>query len=197
MHVPFGLSRVRSVQPPHPLRCVTLCFHLILLNFQPVRSQSNSDIWNPSTTDGYKDMRQCARSMFEGGGAIHLQVQCSTNACMCRDSVMASAIPILSMRVSSYCSNLEDVSTAISVMTAHCSSKGFALAAAPTTTQPTTTGAYGGPIFITATVTKVVTETVRTAAAASRLPDGASSPPWIAVGVCLIAAAALAPPPFR
>ncbi|KAJ9151621.1 hypothetical protein NKR19_g4741 [Coniochaeta hoffmannii] len=98
------------------------------------------------------------------------------------------AIPKLSQGVMSYCSNIDDASTAVSVLTAYCSAKGYTQVVAPTTLQPT--GAF--TVTVTETTAATVTVTQRVSAGSPPL----APPRFAAASAALVWLMAMAGAPF-
>jgi hypothetical protein len=68
-----------------------------------------------STYPGIKDLRVCVRDSVLGG--VSWATGCSTNTCLCRPSTLGGVIPFLKDKALSACNNLDDQSTAVSVVT--------------------------------------------------------------------------------
>ncbi|KAH8647964.1 hypothetical protein BX600DRAFT_518364 [Xylariales sp. PMI_506] len=81
---------------------------------------------------------------------------------MCRDSTLGDAVSRLSSIIVNECNNLDDATTAVSVLTAYCASKGYTKIVSPTTLPAT--GAYTVTVTTTESVFTVVqTQYVSTA----------------------------------
>ncbi|CAM1507812.1 Fc.00g046600.m01.CDS01 [Cosmosporella sp. VM-42] len=111
---------------------------------------SKEPIW-----DDLKTCVQCILSDCYNNFAY--EEGCETDACMCRASTLGSSIPVVKERVLSECSNYDDASTAVSVLTAHCSKKGYTEIVQPTVIE--TTGAFTVTVAA-ATITVVETQVV-------------------------------------
>jgi len=142
-----------------------------------------------SVVSGWKDLRGCVQCWLQTcWDNIAEREQCKTNACLCRGSTLGEAIPKLSQGVMSYCSNIDDASTAVSVLTAYCSAKGYTQVVAPTTLQPT--GAF--TVTVTETTAATVTVTQRVSAGSPPL----APPRFAAASAALVWLMAMAGAPF-
>lgn len=127
----------------------------------------------------WNDLRACVQCWLSTcPGNVFRLFGCTTNACACRASTLGSIIPVLEDGVVSACSNLDDASTAVSVLKGYCSEKGYTSILEPTILE--TTGAFTVTAFATATVTMVQNEVV------SAAPSD-SGPLQLAFGVALLA----------
>lgn len=127
----------------------------------------------------WADLRACVQCWLSTcPGNVFRVFGCTTNACACRASTLGSMIPVLEDGVISACSNLDDASTAVSVLKGYCSEKGYTSIVEPTILE--TTGAFTVTAFATATVTMVENEVV------SAAPSD-SGPLQLAFGVALLA----------
>jgi hypothetical protein len=103
-------------------------YHFSVANAQAV----DPDKVDFTTISIYKDLRQCLKDrLYYNPG----NVQCNTNTCMCRPSTQGQAVQIIAKDTLQNCQNLDDVSTATSIVTAYCSSKGYSLILSATILQ--------------------------------------------------------------
>ncbi|KAK3326972.1 hypothetical protein B0T19DRAFT_420492 [Cercophora scortea] len=150
---------------------------------------------NFATMSQWKDLRDCVRCQLQSCyGNIADYEGCATNGCICRGSTLGDAIPKLRGDTLSYCSNLDDASTAVSVLTAYCASKGYTQVVQPTILQTTTTGAYTVTITQAAvTVTQTRTANAAAGAAPKVLRSGGPVPPYLVATLAAVIATFAAP----
>jgi hypothetical protein len=132
---------------------------LFLLYLRHVDAQAiNPDLVVWTTIAPWPDLRSCLQYSLNGYGfpSIQGQVGCSTNACLCRPDTLGLAEQSLSSIVQQECSDLQDISTATSILVSYCSAKGYTSIIEPTILA--TTGACTRTP--TATVTAYVTQYV-------------------------------------
>jgi hypothetical protein len=142
---------------------------LFLLSLNPVHAQAiNPDLVVWTTINQWADLRGCVRICLGGSGAgigfpsIQGQVQCDTNACLCRPDILGSAEQSLSSVVSQQCSDIQDISTATSILTSYCSAKGYTSVIAPTILGTTGACTQAPTATVTAYVTHYVTLSMAT-----------------------------------
>ncbi|KAH8667835.1 hypothetical protein BGZ61DRAFT_558346 [Ilyonectria robusta] len=86
----------------------------------------------------WNDLRACVQCWLSTcPGNVFRLFGCTTNACACRASTLGSIIPVLEDGVVSACSNLDDASTAVSVLKGYCSEKGYTSILEPTILETT------------------------------------------------------------
>ncbi|KAL6407059.1 hypothetical protein AUP68_09882 [Ilyonectria robusta] len=86
----------------------------------------------------WNDLRACVQCWLSTcPGNVFRLFGCTTNACACRASTLGSIIPVLEDGVVSACSNLDDASTAVSVLKGYCSEKGYTSILEPTVLETT------------------------------------------------------------
>lgn len=83
---------------------------------------------------------------------------CKDNACLCRGSTLGDEIPKLSSAALKMCSNYDDASTAVSILTAYCSDKGYTETVTPVVGL-TTGASTATTVTAVATVTAFATVT--------------------------------------
>jgi hypothetical protein len=171
---------------------MTRRFTLLLALFSLLSSWVSAQAVNADTIDFTKipifpNLRTCLQSCFSGSYYIGYYEGCSTNACLCRGSTLGDAVVKIQSIALERCSNLDDQSTAVSVLTAYCASKGYTQIVTPTILQ---TGA--STVTVTRTVaavtvaTATVTTVIRVSAAAPKPPPPAI---WGSVWTILVLAA--------
>jgi hypothetical protein len=140
---------------------------LLLLSVHHVEAQAiDPDLVVWTTISQWQDLRACVQGALNGNwnpGIQHM-VGCSTNACLCRPDTLGSAEQSLSSEVSTLCSDVQDISTATSILLSYCSAKGYTSIIQPTILA--SSGACTAVPTPTATVTAYVTQYV-TASGAS------------------------------
>jgi hypothetical protein len=140
---------------------------LISLFLRHVYAQAiNPDLVVWTTIGQWADLRSCVQGSLAGSWSPSLQyrVGCTTNACFCRADTLGSAEQILSSVVLAACSDFEDQTTAVSILTSYCAAKGYTSVLAPTILPATTGACTASP---TATVTVYVTQYVTVSGANS------------------------------
>lgn len=134
-----------------------------------------------TTAAGYRDLKACAQNVLEiNYNNIAYQEGCVTNACLCQRSTLGDAVGKVSSGVLRSCSNLDDATIAVSVLTAYCAAKGSTEVVLPTVLQ--STGAS------TVTVTRTVaapTVTVTHRVSVASPPVGPWR--WTAGGAAVVA----------
>jgi hypothetical protein len=149
-------------------------------------SKSNAQAIDPdlvvwTTVAGWKDLKYCLQECLN---QAPYDVGCKTNACLCRPDTQGLALQSLSSRALSTCSDYQDQSTAVSMLTAYCDAKGYTSSIiAPTVLQ--TTGAC--------TFTSIPTKTQYVTAYVTIYHSG-STPAWHNVklgAICLACVAIL------
>jgi hypothetical protein len=140
---------------------------LLLLSVHHVEAQAiNPDLVVWTTISQWQDLRTCVQGALVGEGlgdnfrSIQELVGCTTNACLCRADTLGSAEQIISSEASTLCSDVQDISTATSILSSYCSAKGYTSIIQPTILASTTAGAYTYVPTPTATVTAYVTQYV-------------------------------------
>ena len=130
----------------------------------------NPDLVVWTTIGHWADLRSCVQFSLAGAyltePAIQDRVECTTNACLCRADTLGSAEQILSSVVLAGCSDFEDQTTAVSILTSYCAAKGYTSILPPTILPATTGACTASP---TATVTAYVTQYV-TVSGANSMP---------------------------
>lgn len=149
---------------------------LLLLSVHHVEAQAiNPDLVVWTTISQWQDLRICVQGALAGAGAvgfffgnpsIQQVVGCTTNACLCRPDTLESAEQTLSSEASSSCSDVQDISTATSILLAYCSAKGYTSIIQPTILA--SSGACTAVPTPTATVTAYVTQYVTVSGASSK-----------------------------
>ena len=139
---------------------VFLLFLLWLSTWRTADAQAvNPDLVNFKTISIWNDLKDCLKyDIFgdDGGYAgIWVKMGCQTNACFCRADTLGAAINSVSIAAFSDCSDFQDQSTAISVLTAYCADKGYTSIITPTILQ--STGACTITTNLAATTTQYVT----------------------------------------
>lgn len=105
------------------------------LHLQPVSSQAvDPDKVDFTTISIWINLRQCLQGVFSACCARDIagQMGCQTNTCLCRASTLGGAVPLAGDMAMAACSNLDDKSSATSILTAYCASKGYTNVVAPT-----------------------------------------------------------------
>ncbi|KAH8888438.1 hypothetical protein GQ53DRAFT_826143 [Thozetella sp. PMI_491] len=109
------------------------------------------DTINFATISVWPSLRDCVKCQLQTCyGNIAQNEGCLNNACLCRGSTQGDAIPKLYANVLTACSNLDDATTATSVLTAYCQNKGYETIVSRTILQ---TGASTVTVTALATVT--------------------------------------------
>ena len=85
----------------------------------------------------WPDLRSCLQCCFQCNGAVQYYVGCTTNACLCRPDTLGQAVAFIGPLALSECSDFQDSSSAISILTAYCAAKGYTSIISPTTLQST------------------------------------------------------------
>jgi hypothetical protein len=111
---------------------IRLLAWLVLSTSRVLAQAVDGDKIDFTTLDGWIDLRSCLQGCFTGYGAIQNQVGCQTNVCLCRASTLGEAVPEVANKAFSDCSNLDDKTSAISVLTAYCAGKGYTSIISPT-----------------------------------------------------------------
>jgi hypothetical protein len=128
----------------------------------------NPDLVVWTTVGQWADLRSCVQFSLAGAyltePALQDRVECTTNACLCRADTLGSAEQLLSSVVLAACSDFEDQTTAVSILTSYCAAKGYTSILAPTILPATTGACTSSP---TATVTVHVTQYVTVSGANS------------------------------
>jgi len=138
-----------------------------------------------TTADDWVDLKKCAQCVLQTCYTnVAYEAGCVTNACLCQRSTLGDAVQQVSSAVVSKCSNLDDATIAVSVLTAYCSGRGYTEVLLPTTLQ--SSGAS------TVTVT-AATVTVTRLVSVSPPPLGPSS---VTAGAAAALALAVAGGPF-
>jgi len=166
---------------------------LVLLTYISVAASQavDPDKVNFSTMSEWKDLRECVKCELQDClYNIAWHQGCATNACICRGSTLGEGIQKLGDNVLKRCSNLDDTSTAVSVLTAYCSSKGYTEVVQPTILQPTT-GAY--TVTVTAAAVTVIQTRVVNTAAGIALRSSDSVPPHLIATLAAVLAALASP----
>jgi hypothetical protein len=146
---------------------------LFILGVRPVNSQAiNPDLIVFSTMSQWPNLRSCVQYSFAGDiyvGGLDAQIGCTTNACLCRADILALAEQTLSSDVRAACSDLQDISTATSILASYCSAKGYT-SIIESTILPTSGMCTYAPSTCTptATVTAYVTQYVTVSSAACK-----------------------------
>jgi hypothetical protein len=152
-------------------RLATVILLLLASSVDLAASQAvKADNVDFSTMEIWRDLKSCVQCLLQTcSNNVVVSEGCYTNACICRDSTLGGVVPKISSRVLSLCSNFDDASTAVSVMTAYCASQGYTAIVEPTIIQ--TTGAY--TVTVTAASVTVVQTRVVSAAASTASPSSA------------------------
>lgn len=139
---------------------------LFLLSVHPVDAQAiNPDLVVWTTISQWPDLRSCVQVCFDGDvydPSIESQVGCQTNACLCRPDTLGSAEQSLSSAVLNECSDIQDISTATSILISYCSAKGYTSIITPTILAATGTCTQVPTATVTAYVTYYTTLSMAT-----------------------------------
>lgn len=124
---------------------------------------SNIKIW--------KDLRSCLQSVFNYY-PIQWEIGCGTNACLCRPDILGLAIVDAAALAMSRCSDIQDQSSATSIVIAYCSTRGYTSIVYPSVVSTTgastvtvTAAAHTFTVPTTVTVFATVTQTIRVSGA--------------------------------
>jgi hypothetical protein len=141
---------------------------IISLFLHHVSAQAiNPDLVVWTTIGLWADLRTCVQWSLAGStpyDSVQDRVGCTTNACLCRPDILGSAEQTLSSVALAECSDFQDQSTAVSILTSYCSAKGYTSILPPTILPATTGACTASP---TATVTVYVTHYVTVSGASS------------------------------
>jgi hypothetical protein len=141
-------------------------FFLLLHHIDAQAINPDLVVW--TTISQWPDLRFCVQVCLGGSGAgmgfpsIQGQVGCNTNACLCRPDILGSAEQSLSSVVSGQCSDIQDISTATSILASYCSAKGYTSIIEPTILATTGACTYAPTATVTAYVTQYVTVSLAT-----------------------------------
>ncbi|KAE9369171.1 hypothetical protein N431DRAFT_560073 [Stipitochalara longipes BDJ] len=135
-----------------------LLFALWAFTWATANAQAvDPDIVNFKTIAIWDDLKACLTNNIFGGyySGIWVTMGCQTNACFCRADTLGAAVNSVSVAAFSDCSDFQDQSTAVSVLTAYCAAKGYTSIITPTILQ--STGACTITAGLAATKTQYVT----------------------------------------
>jgi hypothetical protein len=164
-----------------PNICLLIGFCSFAILSPGVLSQAlQSDVVDFTKLSVWPNLRSCLQMCFNTcgflGGCpdnVALAVGCETNACLCRPSTLGDGVEIVSNLALSRCKNLDDQTSATSVLKSYCSVKGYTSIVAPTLLPPTS-GAFTTTATVTVAVATVtVSHTVVVSASSKNI-----SPPW-------------------
>lgn len=156
---------------PVNLRSTALLLTLTVLTFLGASEAQaiKDDSINFDGMPGWSDLRECVKRQFTNGDRpipIASQMGCTTNACLCRPSVLGEAITVIEDWVMEACANYDDQKLAVNLLIDYCAEKGYTEIATAVVPEPT--GASMSLVTIagctmetyTYTYTAVVTQTV-------------------------------------
>lgn len=165
-----------------------LCAWLALQQYQLAAAQAiDPDTIVFTTMSLWKDLRVCLQKCFDGfgngyAGNVADDVGCSTNSCLCRADTLGEAIIDVQSRASVSCSDIQDETSATSILIAYCSGKGYTSIVQPTILQ--TTGASTVTVTTPATtVTAYYYETIVKSGSSAVLPPQF---PILRIGMLLV-----------
>lgn len=138
----------------------------IIVTIQVLAHLSHAQQVDPDTVSFktiaiFNDLRQCLKDVLDpcsnyGGTCPNNNIaDCKTNACFCRASTLGQAVINAGALVMSRCSNLDDRSSATSIVTRYCADKGYTEIVTPTIL----TSGVSRTVTITATPTAARTVT--------------------------------------
>jgi hypothetical protein len=84
----------------------------------------------------WPNLRTCLQTCFIPNyniNDVQNEVGCQTNACLCRPDTLGQGVAYVGPLALSVCSDIQDSSSAISILTAYCAAKGYTSIISPTT----------------------------------------------------------------